>query len=922
MNSGTAGPGILPAAAAFLGGVAALLFQTLMFRQAGIAFGVSQWAGALTLAGFMAGLGIGNLLAATRGTRIRRLLRAYIRVEGGVAVGGIMLILLFPGLANVIGSWLSPLRDAPLALNLARFGIALGLFALPVVAMGAALPLWVRYCEHRHHSFGQTLGNLYGWNTLGGVAGACLGEAFLIALGGIPGTALFAALCNMGAIGCAVLLGRSAVVSGAGDPAAEAGEWRWSWATARILIAAAISGAILLGLEVTWFRFLQLFVLDTHLHFALMLAVVLAGIALGGLAGGWWLRDVVPDPERGALVAVFAGLATIACFLVFSPGEGGEVSHWHVEWPSILRLCVILMFVPAFLSGLLFTWLGALLYEECPQSAAATGWLTFANTLGAALGALAAGFLLLPEKGMQITLLGLAILYGFVPLLLWRPRAAGGSPAFLFAGVIALAVSALGFPRDHVAGFLLQATEKFRAEDGSATARVHEGRLQTIQYLRKDFFSKPLYYRLVTNGYSMSATTRDSRRYMKFFAWWPAVVHGEVRDALLISYGIGMTGQALVRLPGLEKLDVVDVSADILETSGLVFAGADNPLNDPRVRVHVEDGRFFLHQPPRGYDLITGEPPPPRASGVVNLYTREYFGLVRGALNPGGVVTYWLPVDQMRVDSARAVLAAFCAVFEDCALWAGSNYNWMMTGSRGRAGPVAHENSRRLWRNRTIHGELLATGFERPEALPATFIADAATLREWIAGQPALSDWFPLRLSPDLPRQNDLQTYFQWMDDVETERRFMASEYIDQMWSLDKRQAIRPWFAYQSVLNNQVRPGTLQALQVLEPVLEASPLRVPVLWLLDSDLDRLRIVDQSRSISPEATWHRAASAVVQRDYAAAAELLESIPPGEGSWFRQAAAVYVLCRAERPEAAQAVAAAMVAADGQPSPYRCW
>lgn len=916
-------PGVLPAAAAFFGGVAALLFETLFFRQAGLAFGVSQWAGALTLAGFMVGLGIGNLLAAVHGARIARLLRAYILIECVVAAGGLLLVLAFPGLASVLGAWLSPLRDVPVTLNLARFSLALVLFALPVVAMGAALPLWVRYCGERYASFGQTLGNLYGWNTLGGVTGACLGEAWLVGLAGIPGTAVAAALFNLAAVGCAVVLGRG---SGPGaptvvPPAAEPAIPGWNWWSVRILLAAAIGGAILLGLEVTWFRFLQLFVLDTHLHFALMLAVVLAGIGLGGVAAGWWLRDVEPDPERGAMIAVVAGLATLACFGWFSPGEGGEVAHWHVGWPGILRLCVLLMFLPAFLSGVLFTWLGALLYEARPEASGATGWLTFANTLGAAAGALAAGFLLLPEKGMQITLVGLAVLYGFVPLLLWRPGNAGGSPAAMFAGVAALAVSAMLFPGDHATRFMLKATEKFRAEDDSATALVREGRLETIQYLRKDFLGKPLYYRLVTNGYSMSASTRDSRRYMKFFAWWPAVVHGEVRDALLISYGIGMTGQALVRLPGLESLDVVDVSPDILETSSLVFAGEDDPLADPRVTTYVEDGRFFLNNPPRRYDLVTGEPPPPRASGVVNLYTREYFQRVRGALNPGGMVTYWLPVDQMRVQSARSVLAGFCSVFADCALWAGSNYNWVMTGSREYQGSADREDSRRLWRNRRNHGELLATGFERPETLPATFIADAGTLREWIGDEPPLTDAFPLRLSPDLPRDTDLETYFGWMDDVETERRFMASPYIDGLWPLAERERIRPWFAFQSVFNNQVRPGTVQALQVLEPVLEASSLRVPVLWLLDSDLDRLRIVDQSRSITPEATWHRAASAMVQRDYAAAADLLDGIPRGEGGWFRQAATVYVYCKAGRTEAAREAAAAMPA-DGDPALYRCW
>ena len=46
------------------------------------------------------------------------------------------------------------------------------------------------------------------------------------------------------------------------------------------------TGLILLALEVIWFRFLRLYVVSLPTAFAVMLAVVLAGIGLGGIAAG------------------------------------------------------------------------------------------------------------------------------------------------------------------------------------------------------------------------------------------------------------------------------------------------------------------------------------------------------------------------------------------------------------------------------------------------------------------------------------------------------------------------------------------------------------------------------------------------------------------------------------------------------------
>src|SRR6185295_3352222 len=183
--------------------------------------------------------------------------------------------------------------------------------------------------------------------------------------------------------------------------------------------AAFLSGFALLALEVVWFRFLLLFVVGTTLSFAVMLAVVLAGIALGGLAASLWLRH---DPE-GFRYAVVVSLASgLLCALTYAafpwvvaPFGSKEISGFF----SVLRVSVPLTLPISFLSGIFFTLAGSALRREYPSATATTGLLTFANTTGATLGAFAGGFLLLPTLGMEASFFLMAVLYGVIGLIVF-----------------------------------------------------------------------------------------------------------------------------------------------------------------------------------------------------------------------------------------------------------------------------------------------------------------------------------------------------------------------------------------------------------------------------------------------------------------------------------------------------------------------
>ena len=109
---------------------------------------------------------------------------------------------------------------------------------------------------------------------------------------------------------------------------------------------------------------------------------------------------------------------------------------------------------------------------------------------------------------------------------------------------------------------------------------------------------------------------------MRMFAYLPLAFRSQSEDVLLICYGCGVTADAFLHGLNVKRLDVVDISKEVFQVTDLYTAiNYSNPLRDPRVHAVVQDGRFFLQATPRQYDIISGEPPPPKVVGSVNLYT-------------------------------------------------------------------------------------------------------------------------------------------------------------------------------------------------------------------------------------------------------------------------------------------------------------
>jgi spermidine synthase len=887
--------------ALFLSGTGALIFETLWLRLSGLAFGNSVWAAALILSSFMAGLALGNALAASSRIRRWRPLYFYAVLEVLVAFFGCTVVFGLP----VVGDLMRPVWQMlwnyqPTLLGL-RFVVSFLILLVPTTAMGLTLPVLIEDPLLRETEFGRAIGFLYGSNTLGAMFGAILGEAYLIGAFGLYGTGLAAAaaVCVAAAIALAAARFGAArnVADFKGAVPSERSKFPLSFDASyrppsRLLFVSFGTGLVLLALELIWFRFLRLYVVSSPTAFAIMLALVLAGIGLGSVAAGAINHRSTRLHQLVPVLLLLAAVAVLLSYLFF-PGEAVRTpagAFSLASWWQVAILCVALMFPVSFLSGMVFPTIVARIQVEVTDRMNSTGIATLLNTGGAAIGPLVATFVLLPFLGYQPSLMCCAVAYALLSIIvteraLWSLRRPTGT--MLVTLWIALLLVLVFFPyRRNEAHFEHASRPYERDNQGNVLARVVkriEGTSDTWQLLQRDLFGQAYYYRLLSDSFSMSATSPRNQRYMRLFAYLPLALHPGARDVLLICYGCGVTADAFTHKSSLERIDIVDISKEVFSLADS-YAGINysNPLRDPRVHAIVQDGRFFLQASARKYDIISGEPPPPKNAGAVNLYTQEFFSLMRGRLKEGGIATFWLPINQLKVDEAKAILRAFHNAFPNASVWGSADQDWIMMGINGPVRRASEDELRQFWNDPVTGADLRRIGIEVPQQLGALFLMDGDEIDRITQSIAPLTDLYPKRLT-DGPWDDEASHRFAltYFAAPAAFQRFVGSSVINQIWPETLNPAAAGLESFFTVRQTRYLSEVAGSnkLAELDLYLRYSRLKIPILEVLGSDAFRVSIAERvargSETPPLEVMPDLIAGALAQRLIDRAIRLLES-----------------------------------------------
>ena len=177
------------------------------------------------------------------------------------------------------------------------------------------------------------------------------------------------------------------------------------------------------------------------------------------------------------------------------------------------------------------------------------------------------------------------------------------------------------------------------------------------------------------------------------------------------------------------------------------FRAENNDVfSDPRVEIVYDDARHYLLTTREKFDIITSDPIHPWVKGAAALYSREYFELVRRHLNPGGVVSQWVPLYQSSEATIKGELATFLSVFAGGTIWAnlerGQGYDLVLLGGESRTVINLDELDARLKRpdQLAVARSLQEVGFSSWMDLLSTYAGRDADLARWLAGAEIIRD--------------------------------------------------------------------------------------------------------------------------------------------------------------------------------------
>jgi spermidine synthase len=349
------------------------------------------------------------------------------------------------------------------------------------------------------------------------------------------------------------------------------------------------------------------------------------------------------------------------------------------------------------------------------------------NVAGAIVGALATGFLVIPLLGSRGALLALAALYLAASVLaLGREhlftRSARGSA---IAAAIFI-VAALNTPDPYLTAIARRHGADYRElwrDEGPQTAVS----VQTDGAMRVMFL----------DGLHQANDSAEMIALHRRIGHLPMVLHPNPTRALVIGLGGGATAGAVSQYPS-ARVQVVELSDSVVKAAPFFSHVNYDVLTQPTVAVRRDDGRNFLLVNDQRFDVITADIIQPEHAGAGNLYSREYFRLVRNALDHDGLALQW--IGHRRTDDYKLIMRTFLDVFPNATLWLDGT---LLVGSKRplRLDPLAL--SRRRAEPATARA-LDDVGLVSDEALRSWYTAGPNEMRRYVGAGPLLTDDRPL----------------------------------------------------------------------------------------------------------------------------------------------------------------------------------
>jgi len=525
-----------------------------------------------------------------------------------------------------------------------------------------------QYLIRRREELGPTASLLYAVNTLGAATGAFLAGFYLPALFGIRTSYLWATTANMlvAAIAYRLSLTHDSAPEHSVTPPADRKRPAAQTSpppASLVTVIAFSSGFLALALEVLWTRMFVQVLHNSVYSFAVILMTFLLALAVGaGVAHLLGRTRFVVASVLTTLLTLSGILVGLSPLVFYRLTNGLRYLAAQEGWNSYLTTLFfsanVVLLAPALCLGTVFPYLLKASAQGGSSVGQILGHLTAINTVGAVLGSLLTGFVLLELVGLWTSIQVMAMSYFLLALVVanqwtrshWLLQLAPMIGILIFASVLSpatLPVLRINPQKES----LLQVWES-----GHGTVAV----VQRGKHIRLK----------VDNFYTLGGTS--GKEYEQRQAQLPLSIHPQPRTVFFLGMGTGITAGAALDSSTVQRVVTCELLPEVVTAARTYFHEHTNNLfTSPRSQVIVADGRNYLLGTAKTYDVIISDLFIPWHAGTSSLYTQEHFATVRTRLNPGGLFAQWLPLYQLSQHEFLIIAKTLLSVFPQVTLWRG-----------------------------------------------------------------------------------------------------------------------------------------------------------------------------------------------------------------------------------------------------------
>jgi len=609
-------------------------------------------------------------------------LRIYGKIEIGIAICGVLVLF---GMPLVDGVYTTAMGHGMPSILFRALICAICLLP-PTFLMGASLPAIARWIETSPRGV-SWLGLLYGGNTAGAVFGCLLAGFYLLRVFDLATATYVAAAINLAVAFFSFLLANRTPHHSTDTPFIEpATPKRIYWP---VYATIALSGATALGAEVVWTRLMGLLLGATVYTFSIILAVFLVGIGIGSGLGAMLSRSLRARTALGVSQLLLAGAVAWTAFMLSDSLPWWPVnpllsgSPWFTFQIDLVRV-LWTIFPATLLWGASFPLALAAASTGEEEPGRLVGGIYAANTGGAIVGALAFSLILVPAIGtancerVLIALAAISACFVLIPAMLAARGMVATAAVLLSLGGAAYLMGSV-----HPVPPLLIAYGRriMINRDSSKILYTGEGINSSIAISQWNDGAIQFH----VSGKVEASTEPYDMRLQRMLGHMPALIHRDPKSVLIVGFGAGVTAGSFVTYPSISRIVICEMEPLIPPTATKYFAAQNyNVMNDPRTTIHYDDARHFVLTTPDKFDIITSDPIHPWVKGSATLYSKEYFEMVKKHLNPGGVVTQWVPLYESDFETVKSEIATFFDVFPGGSIWAnelnGGGYDVYLMG--------------------------------------------------------------------------------------------------------------------------------------------------------------------------------------------------------------------------------------------------